>query len=127
MKPTQVMLAAAGSIISLARVAAAAPLSGRWKIDTDMVQRSEQVCSFVQKGLHLQGTCTASNGTVKIIGKVAGTKVTWSYKTAYNGMPLTVSYSGNRKSGTKITGSTEVTQFGVQGTFTAVKEDPAKG
>ena len=42
------------------------------------------------------------NGKFNITGKVDGNKVNWSFKTDYNGTPLTISYAGKLRWDSKI-------------------------
>ena len=121
MKQIRALLLGVLSAAGVAQAWAATPISGRWKVHTNMVKESDQVCTLTQKGTKLHGTCVGDNGTVKISGTVDGTKVSWSYKTQYGSAPLTVSYAGNLKSTKKIVGFTSVPEFGLQGDFTAVK------
>jgi hypothetical protein len=115
-------------LISLLTFAAAlvlaadnAPLSGKWQVHNSIAgSESDQSCSFTQKDDDLTGTCTSDKGTVNITGKVNGKKVSWSYKSEYNGDPLTVKYEGVVDSA-KITGSMSVPEFSVEGDFTAIQ------
>ncbi len=75
---------------------------------------------MTQKDNDISGTCKTDNGEGKAIGKVDGTKVTWSYDSEYNGSPLTVKYLGTLDAAaSKISGTVSVEQFGVEGDFTA--------
>ena len=105
-----------------------ASVTGKWKMHTVMVQESDSTCTFTQKDTELTGTCEGDNGKDDITGKVQGNKVTWSFKTDYNGSPLTVSYEGKLDSDAKMTGATHVAEMGLDGDFIAVKDTgaPAK-
>ncbi len=107
-------------------VLAADPVSvtGDWQVHVSIVgNESDTKCSFVQKGADLAGTCTNAEGNkLDVTGKVEGTKVSWSFKTEYNGTPLTVAHEGTLEAG-KITGTVNVPEFSVSGEFTAA---PAK-
>lgn len=97
-----------------------APISGKWQVQMSVAGNdSTQSCTFTQTGPELSGSCESSNGTVKISGKVEGRKATWSYKSEYNGNPLTVAYDGTIESADKIAGTVSVPEYGVEGTFTA--------
>src|SRR5579863_401330 len=102
-----------------------ASVTGKWKVHTVMVQESDSTCTFTQKDTELTGTCEGDNGKNDITGKVEGNKVTWSFKTDYNGSPLTVSYEGKLDSDAKMTGATHVAEMGLDGDFTAVKDTGA--
>ena|SRR5690349_24146874 len=96
------------------------PLSGKWQIHTSAAgHESEQACTFAQKGSDLTGSCDTEQGTVQINGKVDEKKVSWVYKTEYNGSPLTVTFKGTVDSGTKISGSVRAEEYDVEGEFTA--------
>jgi hypothetical protein len=116
-------LSLAGILAVLAALAPAAEttaLSGKWQIYlTVSGTERDQACTFTQKGADLTGTCNADEGPVQITGNVTNDKVTWTYKTQYNGEPLTVTYTGTRSSATKITGSIDIAEMGLQGEFTA--------
>jgi len=103
-------------------------ITGKWKVHTVMVQESDSTCTFTQKDTELTGTCEGDNGKNDITGKVDGNKVTWSFKTDYNGSPLTVSYEGKLDSDEKMAGAAHVAEMGLDGDFTAVKDAgaPAK-
>jgi hypothetical protein len=111
-------LAAAG----LVHAQTAPSVTGKWKIHTVMVQESDSTCSFTQKDNDLTGTCDGDNGKFDITGKVDGKKVTWSFKTDYNGNPLTVSYEGKLDSDSKMAGAAHVAEMSLDGDFTAVKD-----
>ncbi len=99
-----------------------AGLSGKWKIHQSIAgNESDSECTFTQKDNDLSGTCgTDSSTAAKFTGKVDGKKVSWSYKSEYNGSPLTMNYSGTLDSG-KIAGDVEVDPFNVTGDFTATQ------
>jgi hypothetical protein len=103
-------------------------INGKWKIHTVMVQESDSTCAFTQKETELTGACEGDSGKFNITGKVEGNKVNWSFKTDYNGSPLTISYQGKLDSDSKMSGSTSVAEMSLDGDFTAVKdtETPAK-
>ncbi|MFN8095346.1 MAG: hypothetical protein U0599_24555 [Vicinamibacteria bacterium] len=112
------------SAASLALAADPAPVTGDWNVHASVVgNESDSKCTFTQKGADLTGTCTNLEGQkLDITGKVEGTKVTWSFKTEYNGTPLTVNHEGTLEGG-KISGTINVPEFSVSGEFTAT---PAK-
>jgi hypothetical protein len=99
-----------------------ASLNGKWQVHSSIAGNdNNQTCTFTQKDKDVTGTCTSDKGTVNITGKVDGKKVTWSYKSDYNGSPLTVNYEGTLNSENKITGTTSVPEFSVDGDFTATQ------
>jgi hypothetical protein len=109
--------------------AIADPLSGEWKVHNDISGNvSDMTCTFAQKGEDLTGGCATEQGNVEITGKVAETSVSWVFKSAYNGAPITLTYKGSLKDG-QVAGAVTVEEFNVTGDFTAtpVKADtPAK-
>lgn len=96
--------------------------TGQWQVHTSIADNeSDSACTFTQKGTDLSGTCTGQNGEVKINGKVDGKDVSWTYKSEYNGGPITVTYKGKLQSTGKIGGSVSVEEYGADGDFTATK------
>lgn len=115
-------------ILLLSTVALAAPVAenvsvtGKWHVRSSIAGNdSESDCTFEQKDNSLSGTCTSNNGSVSITGKVDGKKVTWSYKSEYNGSPLTVNHEGTLTADDKITGTSSVPEYSVDGEFTATR------
>jgi len=99
---------------------AADEVSGKWQIHQSIVgNEADLSCTFTQTGDDLAGTCDSPTGGVKVTGKVAEKKVTWTYQSEYNGSPLTMKYSGTLASATKMTGTVNVDPYGVEGEFTA--------
>jgi hypothetical protein len=100
-----------------------ASLTGPWQVHSSVAGNdNDQSCTFTQKDNDLTGTCsTNENKTVNITGKVDGKKVSWSYKSEYEGTPLTVQYEGTLDSGNKIKGSVNVPEFSADGDFTATQ------
>ena len=100
--------------------AAGNPLSGTWQIHNNIAgNESDRACTFVQNGSDLTGTCPSQRGSVNLTGKVEDKKVTWSYKSEYEGTPITVKYEGRLDSATKIVGTVNVAEYGADGEFTA--------
>lgn len=112
-------------LISTAALLAAgdsSSLSGKWQVHTSIGGTDyDSTCTFTQKESDLGGTCVSDQGTVNITGKINGKKVTWSYKSEYQGTPLTVSHDGTLGSDNKITGTVSVPEFSVDGDFTATQ------
>src|ERR1035437_716697 len=109
-------------LASAAAVAFAADspsLSGKWQVHISIAGNEiDQACTITQKDSELTGSCASTElGTVEITGKVDGKKITWSYKSAYNGSPITVKYEGMMDSATKISGNVTVPEFGADGDF----------
>ena len=106
-----------------ASAAADAPsIAGKWQVHTSISgNESDAVCTFAQKDDALTGNCASDRGTFEITGKINGTKVTWSYKSDYNGTPLTVKYDGAVDAAAGMKGSVAVPEFNVDGNFTATR------
>ena len=97
-------------------------MTGKWHVHSSIAGNdSESDCTFEQKDANLSGTCTSSNGSVNITGKVEGKKITWSYKSEYNGSPLTVTHDGTLNGTDKISGTASVPEYSVDGDFTAIR------
>ena len=112
-------------LASAALVAAAADngtFSGKWQVRQNIAgNENSQTCTFTQNGNDLSGSCGAEDKTLQINGKVDDKKVTWSYKTEYNGSPLTIKYTGTIDPQNKISGTVFVEEFSVEGEFTATQ------
>lgn len=112
------LLAVAPAIITSA--ADNPSISGTWQIHNNIAgNESDRPCTFVQNGSDLTGTCPSDRGEVKLVGEIKDKKVTWSYKSEYQGSPITVKYDGKLESPTKITGTVNVAEYGADGDFTA--------
>ena len=99
-----------------------ASISGNWTIHNSIAgHESDQTCTFTEKESDLTGSCKTDSGTVSITGKIEGQKVTWTYKTEYNGSPLTLTYNGTLDAPDKFNGSVKVEEFSVEGEFTATR------
>ena len=97
-------------------------VTGKWQIHSSIAgYEFDMVCTITQKDDALTGSCAAPQGTLEISGNISGNKVAWSYKSEYNGTPITVKYDGAVDSAAKITGSVNVPEFGAGGDFTATQ------
>jgi hypothetical protein len=97
-------------------------LNGKWAVHSNIAGNESDVdCTFTQKDNDLSGSCASDQGDKSLTGKVDGRKIAWSYKSEYNGTPLTVKYSGIIDPATnKLSGTVTVDEFGVDGDFTGV-------
>lgn len=96
------------------------PLTGEWKVRNDIASNvSEMTCSFTQKGEDLTGGCATEQGNVEITGKVVESSVSWVFKSAYNGSPITLTYKGSLGTDGQLAGAVTVEEFSVTGDFTA--------
>jgi hypothetical protein len=112
--------------------AAAAPaadmasLAGKWNVHITIGSyENDIVCTFAQDkdtGA-LTGKCSSESGPADVTGNVMDNKVTWTYKTEYNGGAVTAMYDGVVSSPAKITGSISVPELAATGDFTAVPGD----
>jgi hypothetical protein len=110
--------------LALSLAADTASVTGKWKILSSIGgTENETVCTFSQKDSAVTGNCTSDKGTMEITGKVDADKVTWSYKSEYQGTALTVRYAGAMASASVIKGSVEVPEFGAFGDFTANRSE----
>jgi len=78
-------------------------------------------CTLTQSESNLTGSCTPEQGTVQISGKVEGKNITWTYKSTYDGSPLTVTFKGRADSTGKMSGSVVAEEYGAEGVFTATQ------
>lgn len=93
-----------------------------WKIHSDIQgHQSDFDCTFTQTGKDLAGTCTSGERQLKITGKVEDKKLTFQYKTEYEGQELTVVHTGTMEAPPKLAGSVDVQPLGVSGEFTATQ------
>lgn len=103
-------------------------LSGKWKIDGDVVGNPIQgVCTMNQDGAKISGSCLLGDRKVDITGEVTEKKVVWKFDSDYNGQPLVTTFSGTiNETGSKLSGGIEVAPFNVSGEFTATREEAKK-
>jgi cytochrome c oxidase cbb3-type subunit 3 len=98
-------------------------LNGNWQVHVTIGDYDNQiVCSFTQSGQALTGTCDTEAGPSQITGTVSGAKITWSYRTDYNGSAVTPSYEGTWDMASKITGTVTVPELNASGDFTATQQ-----
>lgn len=118
-----------GLLVSSLLVPAAKPafgadapgMGGRWNVHNNIAgNQSDQVCTLTQKEKVLTGSCKSDQSTVDVTGSIEEKKLTWQYKSEYNGTPLTLIYTATVDDPAKISGAVEVQPFGVTGEFTAI-------
>src|SRR5664279_4546456 len=111
----------ASPLVPAAFAADAPGMSGQWNVHNSIAgNQSDQVCTLTQKEKVLTGSCKSDQSTVEVTGSLDEKKLTWQYKSEYNGTPLTLIYTATMDDPAKITGAVEVQPFGVTGEFTAV-------
>jgi hypothetical protein len=100
-------------------VAADAPsVSGKWQIKASVAgTEADALCTFTQKENILTGSCATDAGTFDTEGKVDDKKVTFSYKTLYNGASLLVEYEGTWDPAGTMSGTINVPDYAVSGEF----------
>lgn len=112
-----------GTVATLAPAADAPSITGSWQVHLVIGSYDNViVCNFTQKADALSGTCDTDSGPVVVSGTVTDNKVTWTYKTFYQGNPVTPNYQGTIDSSStpaKITGTVDVPEVGADGDFTA--------
>ena len=104
-------------------IAAAADLSGNWKIDLNIGgMEFHAQCKMTQAAAALTGECTGTDGAppAPMTGTVDGANAKFAYDISYQGNPMHVAYTGAVKSDTAMEGAVDV-QI-AQGTFTAAKQ-----
>lgn len=103
-------------------------VSGKWQVHVTIGNYDNTfTCAFTQKDAALTGNCASDAGPEQLTGNVDGNKVSWTYKTEYNGQPITVNYNGVFDSATtKITGNVSVPELSADGEFTATQAQAAK-
>jgi hypothetical protein len=113
------------SFVALASLVSAGDspsISGKWQVHSSVAgTENDMVCTFTQKDDALSGNCTSDQGKFEISGTVSGNKVAWSYKSEYQGTPLTVKFDGTVDAAMKMTGSVDVPEFSAGGDFTATQ------
>lgn len=106
-----------------------ASVAGVWKVTGDVQGVGiDQVCTFAQDGKKLTGSCKSAGEEkpLDINGEVDDKKVTWMFKTTYNGEAIDVTFKGMLDDPTQFKGDIDVQPFGVGGTFSAKKEEVKK-
>lgn len=113
-----------GSSALLTSAADAPSITGSWQVHIVIGQYDNVIlCNFTEKAGALSGTCGTTEGSpAQVTGTVTDNKVAWSYKTTYQGNPVTPSYQGTIDSSSapaKMTGTVDVPELGADGDFTA--------
>jgi hypothetical protein len=108
---------------ALASSAADAPsVAGDWQVHLTIGDYDNTItCSFVQKDQMLSGKCNTTSGPSDVTGKISGNKVSWSYQTDYQTIPITVVYDGVLDSDHKIAGTVGIPKVSADGSFTATQ------
>lgn len=117
-----VLLSSFVALASLLSAGENPSISGKWQVHSSVAgTENDMVCTFTQKDDTLSGNCSSDQGKFEITGTVNGNKVAWSYKSEYQGTPLTVKFDGAVDAAMKMTGSVDVPEFSAGGDFTATQ------
>jgi hypothetical protein len=117
------LLATLAIAVLVPSLAAAADLSGMWKIKTDAGGMEIIVdCKLAQAGSALSGTCGLDGGPdapSPFTGTVDGNNAKWAYDVMFQDMMFHVVFTGVAKD-SAMTGTMDVAGMG--GPFTATKQ-----
>ena len=104
--------------------AAAADISGVWKVDGSVADHPvTPICTLKQADAKLTGTCKlAETDAADVAGEVKGKDVSWKFTVEYEGTQYTLTFTGTLDSDTSIKGSISVDPSGADGDFTAKKQ-----
>jgi len=121
--PVKAKLLTLAFVLSAASIVATADqpsASGRWQVHFAIAGiEADRSCTLTQKDAELTGTCSTAQGTLaNVSGKVEGSRIAFSYKSEYNGTPITLQYDGKLEAG-KMSGTLAVPELSAQGEFTA--------
>jgi len=93
------LLLIAAVVLLAPGVAAAADISGLWKLDTNANGQEFKIdCNITQSGSALSGTCGLDGATDKpsaLTGTVDGMTASWAYDVDFNGMPFHITFKGD--------------------------------
>jgi len=119
---TKSLLIAGALALAVPSFAAAANLSGTWKLSTKIQDAPSEIdCTFAQSGDALSGTCNrAGDPASPATGTVAGKAAKWSYSIDFGGQKIVVDYTAELTSDTAMKGQWTVAGQGSD--FTAAKQ-----
>ena len=105
----------------------AAEISGAWKIATR--GGPTPICSFVQVGNNLNGSCIGLQATGTVTGTVVGPTVRWRWRWATYGKNTAAAFDfiGSLQANNTITGTVERREIGLSLNFTAQRETVKPG
>jgi hypothetical protein len=107
--------------LTIARVVAAADVTGTWIMAVETGAGSgSPTFILVQKGEALSGSYKGQLGEAQVTGTVKGEDVTIEYTVAGQGQSIAVKYSG-KTDGKTMSGKVSLGQLG-EGTFTGTKQ-----
>ena len=120
---TVLLTAAAAAALLAPGIAAAADLTGAWKLDLNIGgMEFHAECTLAQAAAALTGSCAGADGQppAAVTGSVDGSAAKFAYDITYQGNPMHVAYTAAIKSDTAMDGAVDV-QI-AQGTFTGTKK-----
>jgi hypothetical protein len=125
---SKAILAIGAVVLSAVYARAATPsISGSYKVHLSVSgSEYDADCTFTQTDQQLTGTCKGDGGNNTLKRSVDGSKATWKYDIDYNGMQLTLVYTGTIADSGKIEGDVDVQPVGAQGSFTATPSTPSQ-
>jgi len=111
-------------------LAADGPASGVWKVTGSVAGNAvETTCTVKQDDKKLSGSCKGKDGVESALtGEAADKNVKWEFKRDFNGTEITLIFTGalDDKSSNISGGKINVQPFGVDGDFSAKKEEAKK-
>ncbi len=104
----------------------AAEVAGNWTIAAKIMEMDVPLeCTFAQDGETLSGTCKGPGAPpegVRIRGASTGTKISWTYDIAVQGMDLTITYTGEVDADKASSVKGEISMMGqTSGAFTGTR------
>ena len=114
---------------ALPALAGDGPVSGVWKINGSVSGVTiDMTCKINQEEKKLTGSCKSDQvAETAVTGEVADKKVQWKFNTDYNGMSLTLVFNGTLDDkASNMSGKIDVQPVGIEGDFSAKKEEPKK-
>ena len=115
-------LLATSALISASFAFAAQNLTDLWTIHSRINDSESDVeCNLVVTNNKITGACSFQEKNHQVTGTVAADKITLQYDMDYNGIPLTVLYTGTLDGSGKIAGIVRVQPANVDGIFTATR------
>lgn len=121
MRHWAVVLFACISLYGVAAASQPAEISGAWKIDTH--GGPTPLCSLVQVGSNLNGSCVGPQATGKVVGTVVGQSVHWRWQwVSYAGNSGAFEFKGIVRPDNTIAGMLERREIGLSLHFVAKKQ-----
>jgi hypothetical protein len=128
MKKTMLIVVLFASITVVAGVARpsnpANDLSGTWvfSVDLDSGAHGEPTFVFKQEKENLTGSYDGPLGKYNVTGTVKENKAVFAFEFTRDSVKYKATYNGTIESGTKMSGTMEITEDGPKGKWTATKK-----